>query len=633
MNRNKIAPPRHFQYSIGDGGGGKEIMRRKSLLLLCYLRAAEGFGFAAYSGLSVLAQRGVKSRARHEPFMSTTFDIGRWLSKIFPVAADERTKLDKPMKDAVLVVGASGKTGSAVVRALLATGRSVVAAARDGIRAETAIGEEATASPGLRVAAGIDVTDAATLSPALFRGVTQVVSCVGPIFSDPALNSENVDYNGNMALKAAAEGAGLDAASETSEKLQPLVIFPAGAAPGAFETPAGAAAAAASAAAAVTKEGAASAGSGAFSRLDDVIMGGQSSSAWQYTGGAPFGRWGGQLIVEGGGFCGTVVRSLPFDVSGYDGMYLKVRGDGGRYKFRLKPTDVAGTNEYQYQAPFDTWGSFNGEMTGDAAAGPWQEVRLPFEDFVAVRRNDVVYSAPPVNGGPSGGSMASLGLVYSRFEFNEMPNPRCQPGTFYLETAEIGMYRAARPSFLLVSSAATERFNRLASPEERAKDIPIVQLNPQGILNFKYKFETALRLSPLRHCVIRATGLLPEAAAGDGPVPLQAYQGDTVAGRVTRSEVAAAVAAALAGPHATGKTFELRRDETEASRGQKGDLQAMLRVLVPDTDRLTRSRGLKPFPAPRDPPPPVTAEERAKVLADPRVQSQQQRDAGAPGGG
>ena len=41
-------------------------------------------------------------------------------------------------------------------------------------------------------------------------------------------------------------------------------------------------------------------------------------------------------MVEGGGFCGTVIKKLAFYTAGFDGMRLRVRGDGSRYKFRLK---------------------------------------------------------------------------------------------------------------------------------------------------------------------------------------------------------------------------------------------------------------------------------------------------------
>lgn len=42
---------------------------------------------------------------------------------------------------------------------------------------------------------------------------------------------------------------------------------------------------------------------------------------------------------------------------------------------------------------------------------------------------------------------------------------------------------------------------------------------------------------------------------------LEVGQGDVLSGRVSRDEVGQTVAAALSSPYATGKTFELRRDE------------------------------------------------------------------------
>jgi uncharacterized protein YbjT (DUF2867 family) len=48
--------------------------------------------------------------------------------------------------------------------------------------------------------------------------------------------------------------------------------------------------------------------------------------------------------------------------------------------------------------------------------------------------------------------------------------------------------------------------------EERRAEIPIVQLNPGGILNWKYKGEAYLRSSSVPYTVIRACGLVPERA-------------------------------------------------------------------------------------------------------------------------
>jgi hypothetical protein len=42
----------------------------------------------------------------------------------------------------------------------------------------------------------------------------------------------------------------------------------------------------------------------------------------------------------------------------------------------------------------------------------------------------------------------------------------------------------------------------------RKRDIPIVQLNPGGVLNYKYDAECALRASGLPYTIIRCTGAL-----------------------------------------------------------------------------------------------------------------------------
>ena len=186
-----------------------------------------------------------------------------------------------------------------------------------------------------------------------------------------------------------------------------------------------------------------------------------------------------------------------------------------------------------------------------------------------------------MNKGVAGDRMLSLGLVLSRFDFNELPNSKCRPGPFRLDVAEVGLFRSPRPSVVLVSSAGAERINRLASfPELRVRDVPIVQLNPQGILNWKYKGEQALRSSGLPYSIIRATGLVtvprdsnsssgedsPTSAMLFSPRRLQAAQGDSLVGRITRDELADLVLAALDSPHSAGKTFEVRRDESESGQ-------------------------------------------------------------------
>lgn len=71
-----------------------------------------------------------------------------------------------------------------------------------------------------------------------------------------------------------------------------------------------------------------------------------------------------------------------------------------------------------------------------------------------------------------------------------------------------------RPAIVLVSSSAVERNAVIGDDSEaRKKDIPIVQLNPGGILNYKYMGETALRASALPYTIIRPVGTFPSGGA------------------------------------------------------------------------------------------------------------------------
>ena len=74
-------------------------------------------------------------------------------------------------------------------------------------------------------------------------------------------------------------------------------------------------------------------------------------------------------------------------------------------------------------------------------------------------------------------------------------------------------YTAARPAVALVTSAAVER-NAVIGDDVAARkaDIPIVQLNPAGSLNWKYKGEVALRESGVS-CAPRSS------VAGSPPRP------------------------------------------------------------------------------------------------------------------
>ena len=100
----------------------------------------------------------------------------------------------------MLVVGATGRTGREVVRAVLASGRQVVAGVRSADTAaqvlnkayiddalKSGAGKWADGGGGkgmkpLVINAGVDITDPLSFTPALFAGVTQMVICVGSLY-------------------------------------------------------------------------------------------------------------------------------------------------------------------------------------------------------------------------------------------------------------------------------------------------------------------------------------------------------------------------------------------------------------------------------------------------------------------
>jgi uncharacterized protein YbjT (DUF2867 family) len=101
----------------------------------------------------------------------------------------------------VLVAGATGRTGSAVVTQLLAEGYTVRALVRDPVTARAALGDQVTYVTG-------DVTAPATLAPAM-QGADAVISAIGAKGAKGPSRPEVIDYEGVRNLAAAASAAGV----------------------------------------------------------------------------------------------------------------------------------------------------------------------------------------------------------------------------------------------------------------------------------------------------------------------------------------------------------------------------------------------------------------------------------------
>mmetsp|Transcript_15982 Transcript_15982/g.26913 ORF Transcript_15982/g.26913 Transcript_15982/m.26913 type:complete len:680 (+) Transcript_15982:106-2145(+) len=574
------------------------------------------------------------NRARKFPLSSTSVSeptTGKWRESL----KFWKRKDDLPTKpeNAVLVFGATGKTGKQIVKKLLEENKQIVIPARNETKVMEVFGD-LIENENIFVDPTIDLTDPYSVTSELFDGVDQIVSSLGPTFGDPAASSEAIDFYANLDIfrkfKKVLEKRetpdmnlngllrkSLVSLSESSRQLE------------------------------------------RWMRRDDAMVGGRSSSIWSEVDweeeGVEFARWTGEIDTNMGGFCGTDYVE-KFDTNGFDGIILRVRGDGNRYKVRLIPDNAEmEKNEYQYQASFDT------------VDGQWMDVFMPFDSFVAVKRNQVDYRAPPVNKASPNGRMLCVGLMRSKYAYNEMESVNFAAGSFCLDVEDIALFSAPRPAIVMISSAGTERINKLETEEERKRDIPIVQLNPGGILHWKYKAEEELRVSGLDYAIVRATGLAnaPSSSSSSSDAPTQAQapataaaketneaqtqggdtetspsstsssssssssstyasflskeramlasprrlqfsQGDTISGRITREELAELTVAALKSPYAVGTTFEVRRDETESGKlpsttdpnnwnmaqgtwdnqgWEKQDYDYNFRKLVKDTDR------------------------------------------------
>ncbi len=117
-----------------------------------------------------------------------------------PVAADEVSSVkETPHGELVLVAGATGGTGSELVKELLAAGYRVRAFVRDADKARASFGDAVEYAVG-------DVRERATIDVAL-QDVDALISAIGAGRADPSNGPEFVDYGGvrNLA-EAAAEG-------------------------------------------------------------------------------------------------------------------------------------------------------------------------------------------------------------------------------------------------------------------------------------------------------------------------------------------------------------------------------------------------------------------------------------------
>lgn len=149
-----------------------------------------------------------------------------------------------------------------------------------------------------------------------------------------------------------------------------------------------------------------------WTNVNDVVMGGISDSLMQVSEDGT-GVFAGHLSFENNSGFASVRAPLPEnDFTGYDGIVLRVKGDGNRYSFRIR-TDML-FDGVVYRQEFDT------------VAGEWMDIELSFSGFKPSFRGRIVPDAPPLD--PS--RIFQIGFLISEK----------QEGSFRLEVERIDAF-------------------------------------------------------------------------------------------------------------------------------------------------------------------------------------------------
>ena len=121
-----------------------------------------------------------------------------------------------------------------------------------------------------------------------------------------------------------------------------------------------------------------------WTRANDGVMGGLSQSELVFTSSGTALFQGNVSLENYGGFASVRTSPYPYQLGGYEGIVLRVRGDGHRYRLRFR-TD-ASYDGVAYQASFDT-------VTDD-----WRVIYVRFADCMPTFRGRRVSNAPSLDG-------------------------------------------------------------------------------------------------------------------------------------------------------------------------------------------------------------------------------------------
>ncbi|MBR8831192.1 MAG: hypothetical protein N5P05_002958 [Chroococcopsis gigantea SAG 12.99] len=174
--------------------------------------------------------------------------------------------------------------------------------------------------------------------------------------------------------------------------------------------------------------------------VDDVVMGGVSESQMRFT--HDRGVFTGNVsTANNGGFASVRTRNFTpaLNLSDYEGIELRVEGDGKRYKLICRCEGRWDGVGYCYS--FDTIYNFP------------QTIRVPFRELIPVFRAKTLTDGEAFDSS----KVYSLQLMHSKFEYDGALNPRFSPGIFGIDVEWIKAYGRKTPRLVIVGSETADR--------------------------------------------------------------------------------------------------------------------------------------------------------------------------------
>jgi hypothetical protein len=272
------------------------------------------------------------------------FPVLNWVERLFSGRPQDNLEelAEKSNMGVVLVAGATGGVGKRVIRRSLTAGKKVRALVRDIEKGRSLLGDDVDLVVG-------DITKPETLTSLVMSNVEAIICCTGarvqPVEGDTADRSkyyqgvkfyqpeivgdspEKVEYRGvenlvNAAIKYLPPSDGkmifdfTDPSPELRIQLKNI-----------------------------------------WGALDDVVMGGVSASSFQLSQNYAqnYALFSGNVsTANSGGFASVRTKNFSpsWDLSGFAGVKLRVKGDGQRYKIFLRTESTWDGIGYSYS--FDT---------------------------------------------------------------------------------------------------------------------------------------------------------------------------------------------------------------------------------------------------------------------------------------